>query len=108
MGFKAIPRCLLFSVLCVCLTIGGLWLRNALASNTGRIVFTSVRDGNLEIYVMDADGGNQENLTNHPAYDYYPDWSPDGTKIAFASRRNGDVYQIYVMLPYRRRWKERD
>ena len=97
MGFKAIPRCLLFSVLCVCLTIGGLWLRNALASNTGRIVFTSVRDGNLEIYVMDADGGNQENLTNHPAYDYYPDWSPDGTKIAFVSDRNGDRTQIYVM-----------
>ena len=46
---------------------------------------------------MDADGGNQENLTNHPAYDYYPDWSPDGTKIAFVSDRNGDRTQIYVM-----------
>ena len=97
MRFKLIPRCLLFSGLCICLTSEELWLKNALASNTGRIVFTSRRDGNNEIYVMDADGGNQENLTNHPAYDADPDWSPDGTKIAFVSDRNDDRTQIYVM-----------
>ena len=51
----------------------------------GRIVFTSRRDGNNEIYVMDADGGNRERLTDNPANDFDPDWSPDGTKIAFAS-----------------------
>ena len=59
MQFKLIARFLLFAVLCVCLTSEELWLKNALASNIGRIVFTSVRDGNFEIYVMDADGGNQ-------------------------------------------------
>ena len=96
MRFKLTPRFVLFAALCVCLTIGELWLRNGLASNTSRIVFTSLRDGNAEIYVMDADGGNQENLTNHPADDRDPDWSPDGTKIAFASSRDG-VRQIYVM-----------
>ena len=69
MRFNLTPRCLLFAVLCVCLTSEELWLRNALASNTGRIVFTSFRDSNSEIYVMNADGGNQENLTNHPADD---------------------------------------
>ena len=97
MQFKLISRFILFAGLCVCLTSEELWSKNALASNTGRIVFTSVRDGNFEIYVMDADGGNQENLTNHPAYDYHPDWSPDGTKIAFESSREGGRYQIYVM-----------
>ena len=96
MRFKLTPRFILFAVLCVCLTSEELWLKNALAFNTGQIVFTSRRDGNNEIYVMDADGGNQENLTNHPAYDATPDWSPDGTKIAFVSSRNG-VSQIYVM-----------
>ena len=97
MRFKLMPGCLLFAGLCVCLTSGELWLRNALASNTGRIVFSSFRDGNAEIYVMDADGGNQERLTNHPAYDFDPDWSPDGRKIAFVSSRDGDGSQIHVM-----------
>ena len=46
---------------------------------------------------MDADGGNRENLSNHPVDDMEPDWSPDGTKIAFVSNRNGGVKQIFVM-----------
>ena len=97
MRFKLTPRFMLFTVLCICLTSEEVWLRNALAVNTGRIVFTSLRDGNAEIYVMDADGGNQVNLTNHPAHDAGPDWSPDGTKIAFDSDRNGGKAQIHVM-----------
>ena len=97
MRFKSTIRNLLFAGLCLCLTHGEVWLKNALASNTGRIVFTSLRDGNPEIYVMDAGGGNQENLTNHPAYDLDPDWSPDGTKIVFISGRDGVGSQIHVM-----------
>ena len=97
MRFKLTPRTMLLAALCVCLTGCELWLKNTLASNTGRIVFTSLRDGNAEIYVMDAHGRNQENLTNHPADDRHPDWSPDGTKIAFASSRDGSPYQIYEM-----------
>jgi len=41
-----------------------------------KIVFTSNRDGNKEIYVMDADGKNQKNLTNSAADDSYADWQP--------------------------------
>ena len=40
-----------------------------------------------EIYVMNADGSAQANLTNHPAEDSYPAWSADGSKIAFTSFR---------------------
>ncbi len=97
MRYNLMAKFLMFAGLCVCLTSEELWLRNALASNTGRIVFSSLRDGNTEIYVMDANGGNQENLTNHPAADYQPDWSPDGRKIAFVSGRHGGVSQIHVM-----------
>ena len=97
MRIKLLSGCLPLAVLCVCLTSEELWLKNALAFNTGRIVFTSRRDDNNEIYVMNADGGNQENLTNHPAYDGYPDWSPDGTKIAFVSSRDGGAIQIHIM-----------
>jgi hypothetical protein len=61
-----------------------------------RILFNSDRDGNSEIYVMDADGSDPTNLTGNPASDFYADWSPDGTVIAFTSDRNGSG-QIYVM-----------
>ena len=62
----------------------------------GKIAFTSSRDGNHEIYTMEADGSNQTRLTNNPGYDISPKWSPDGTKIAFL-RSNGFQYDIYVM-----------
>src|SRR5918998_361489 len=60
-----------------------------------QIVFFSDRDGNQQIYVMNAgDGSNQTRLTNSPTWDSLPRWSPDGTKIAFYSERdvNGNIY----------------
>ena len=45
---------------------------------------------------MDADGSNVRQLTRHEAVDARPVWSSDGTKIAFASRRDGNQ-EIYVM-----------
>ncbi len=56
----------------------------------------SRRDGNSEIYVINADGSEQENLTQHPARDSHPSWSRDGRKLAFVSRRDGNS-EIYVM-----------
>ena len=61
-----------------------------------KIAFVSGRDGNNEIYVMDADGSNQTRLTSNSEQDSYPSWSPDGSKIAFTSYRDGN-YEIYVM-----------
>ena len=72
----------------------------------GQIAFVSSRDGHIrndvpglpafEIYVMDADGGNQRRLTNHRAHDGSPSWSPDGKRIVFVSHRDGNG-EIYVM-----------
>ncbi len=61
-----------------------------------RIAFVSDRGGNQEIYVMNADGSGQTNLTNDPAFDGFPVWSPDGLKIAFLSDRDGNL-EIYIM-----------
>ena len=97
MRFKPTLRFLLFAGLCICLTIGEFRLSSGLASNTGRVVFTSWKEGNHEIYIMDSVGGNKERLTHNPANDTDPDWSPDGTKIAFASAQRNGKRQIYVM-----------
>jgi Tol biopolymer transport system component len=61
-----------------------------------RLVFTSDRDGNAEIYTQPGDNTQQVNLTNNPATDACPVISPDGTKIAFTSNRGGHS-NIYVM-----------
>ena len=45
---------------------------------------------------MNADGSSQTNLTNNAANDLEPAWSPDGTKIAFSSYRDGN-WETYVM-----------
>ena len=60
-----------------------------------QITFLSHRDGNPEIYVMDADGGNQRRLTNHRGWDFSPTWSPDGKRITFVSDRDGHVHPIH-------------
>jgi Tol biopolymer transport system component len=66
------------------------------AVDGGVIVFTSDRDGNEEIYVMNADGSDQQRLTDNPAYDHLPNWSPDGGRIVFTADRGGR-FQTYVM-----------
>jgi len=61
-----------------------------------KIVFVSARDGNNEIYIMNIDGSEQENLTNNASADSYPNLSRDGAKIVFSTNRDGN-YEIYIM-----------
>ena len=56
----------------------------------GKIVFYSDRDGNYEIYTMNADGSNQTRLTFNQAGDFAPAWSPNGRQIVFASFRDDE------------------
>jgi Tol biopolymer transport system component len=63
----------------------------------GRIAYVSNRDGGqYDVFVMNADGSNPVNLTNHSAAEGDPAWSPDGTRIAFSSDRDGNS-DIFVM-----------
>lgn len=70
-----------------------LWLRYAAVSpDGGKIAFCYMGD----IYIVPAKGGQARQLTSNPAYDYMPVWSPDGSKIAFGSDREGSI-DIYCV-----------
>jgi Tol biopolymer transport system component len=62
----------------------------------GKIVFASNAGGQLDVYVVNADGTGRTNLTSAPGLDQDPAWSPDGARIAFASNREGSS-DVYVM-----------
>jgi Tol biopolymer transport system component len=65
--------------------------------SAGKIAFVSSRDGNPEIYTINTDGTDLTRLTNDPAIDEEPAWSPDGQRIAFVSRRSSAYPELYVM-----------
>ena len=60
----------------------------------GRIVFTSVRDGDMEIYSMNGDGSDVRRLTNRPGPDGGPWFSPDGSQIIFRGRAISDAKEL--------------
>ena len=92
------------------------------AAGRDRISFASNRTGNFDIYVMDTNGENLRNLTNHPTDEFGPwapaglpvhTWSPDGRFLAYVSGRDGS-FKIHVMdtrtgkhrrLTHRREWE---
>ena len=53
------------------------------SANGSKIIFDTNRDGNWEIYSMKADGTDQTRITDSPAQDRRPSWSPDGKNFTF-------------------------
>jgi len=66
------------------------------APKTGKVVFSSNRDGNWDIWTMNPDGSNPVNLTRDAASDFKPTWSPTGEQILFVSFREGGE-SLYLM-----------
>lgn len=64
-----------------------------------KIAFLSTRDGNPEIYVMKADGTDQQRLTESPAAERDIAWSPDGRRLLFVSERDGNREVYTLELP---------
>ena len=69
------------------------------APTSAKIAFSSLRGGNMDIYLMNPDGSEEERLTHHLAWDSGPKWSPTGEKIIFSSDRDGDIGSgdLYLM-----------
>ncbi|GAB4566867.1 MAG: hypothetical protein Kow0047_18590 [Anaerolineae bacterium] len=70
----------------------------AVSPDGSRIVFTSWREGQADLWLMNADGSGLRRLTDDPADDYAARWAPDGRRIAFVTERAGnqDVYILDV------------
>lgn len=61
-----------------------------------KIVFSSYLSGNMDLWIMDADGSNKTQLFSHPGYDTEAAWSPDGAKILFRRwAENGMSLMLY-------------
>ena len=89
---------LIFCLTLLVLMFGGVCQVFAEAPKTPKILFTSTRDGNREVYMMNPDGSEQVNLTQHRATDLGAVWSPTGEQILFVSDRQGTrARDLYLM-----------
>jgi Tol biopolymer transport system component len=81
--------------------VGSGWptILHALASDRPVIAFTSHRSGNMDVWLMEADGSNPRRLTSTGAGDRHPTWAPDGRHLGFMSMRangNPDIYRMRI------------
>ena len=74
----------------------GLGTNSAWSPDSARIVFGSQRDGDWEIYTMNADGSDVVQLTDNDVDDFMPAWSPDGLRIVWSSVA-GTATELWVM-----------
>lgn len=98
MKYKSRFSLLIVSIILLCASIS---LVSAKAPVTAKIVFTSARDDNREIYIMNPDGSGQVRLTHNRADDAMPTWAPTGEQILFASDRDRFPLSrdLYLMNP---------
>ncbi len=92
----AIGAAFVLAAAAVVLVVAARPAQAAFPGTNGKIAFSSNRDGNPEIYMMNSDGTGQTRLTTSAGTDDTPAFSSDGTRIAFTSTRSGSAV-VYVM-----------
>ncbi|MFT4600367.1 MAG: tricorn protease [Arenicella sp.] len=70
-----------------------LWMRYPSISPDGSTIVFSYQG---DLFKVNTAGGRATQLTTHSSYDFNPIWSPDGSKIAFASDRHGN-FDVFIM-----------
>jgi Tol biopolymer transport system component len=65
----------------------------------GRLAFASFRDGHLDVFTMQPDGGGVRDVTGDPQPDFFPSWSPDGSRIVYVSLHvaTSPLSQLFVV-----------
>ncbi len=79
------------------LLLAGMVAQAGIVAGRGSIAYVSEQDGNPEIYLLDIDRAYLRRLTQHPAADRRPAWSPDGRTLSFYSNRDTGRWNIYLM-----------
>jgi TolB protein len=84
-------------VLALLMGVGAKPAEAASSGDKGKIAFASDRAGNMDIWVMNADGTNLVQLATNSDREVFPAWSPDGQKIAFVRGERGPSQEIWLM-----------
>jgi TolB protein len=72
------------------ITTGGESMAPVWSPDGSRIAYHGTRDGNLDLFVANADGSGEQRLTDDPADDWSATWAPDGSRLVFTSNRSGN------------------
>ena len=92
--FENLQATIIFATILIFFSI---LLHVSVSAQGWKIAFETIRGSDREIYLMNADGSNQTNLTNNPADDVDPFFAPFGNKVMFVSNRNDSNYEIYTI-----------
>ena len=97
LGLFVTPSTLLLCVTSLILFSVCNYTAQAKVPNTPKIVFTSIRAGNSDIYIMNTDGTEEVRLTQDLSEDSDPKWAPTGDQILFVSDREDSVPDLFLM-----------
>lgn len=92
--FENLRAIIIFSMI---LIFAPILLHISVSAQSWKIAVETIRGSDREIYLMNADGSNQTNLTNHPSDDIDPFFAPFGNKVMFVSNRNDNNFEIYTI-----------